>query len=166
METVRVQAVLDGTADGASDTAAPTVSWLVGDGDAVRLHIRNEDGAWACALVVLRPNWTAGATTAENAQAEGALRGVWYDSGVDIVEDTTSGTDGETGGRHHCSPAATAAVAPTVVQFGQAATALDPLPANSAAWTILTHNASDNTADPRGIAERSMQRTVPPIGEG
>ena len=164
VETVRVQAVLKGTAAGASLTVAPTVSWLIGDGDAVRLHLRNEEGAWACALIVLRPNWTAGTSASENAQAEGALRGVWFGSGVDIVEDSVGGADVATGGRHHCSPASAVAVAAEGFGRTSGTTALDPLPANAAAWDIPSHKATTTGAD--DIAARSLQRTVPPIGEG
>ena len=79
---------------------APTVRWLVDDRDAVRLQIRNEDGAWACALIVLRPDWNttmAGGTPdeAEQATVEGNLRGIWYDAGANIPDDN---------GLHHCSP--------------------------------------------------------------
>lgn len=167
VETVRVQAILDGTAVGASLTVPPTVSWLVGDGDAVRLHIRNEEGAWACALIVLRPNWTAGATTSVNAQAEGALRGVWFGSGVDIVEDAAANTDDhkETGGKHHCSPATVDDVTVTAT-FGHGTSVKDPLPANAATWEIPADDDGSGRATDQGIAVRSLQRTVPPIGEG
>ena len=72
VEKVRVQAVVkDANAAGATDDDAPKVRWLVEHGDAVRLHIRNGDGAWACALVVLRPDWTLG----DNVAVEGKTAG-------------------------------------------------------------------------------------------
>ena len=164
VETVRVQAILDGTATGASNAVPPTVSWLVGNGDAVRLHIRNQEGAWACALIVLRPNWTAGT---EDAQAEAALRGVWYGSGVDIAEDAAGNTDDhkETGGKHHCSPATVTAVTVAAV-FGHGVSVNDPLPANAATWQIPADDDGSGRAADQEIAARSLRRTVPPIGEG
>ena len=97
VETVRIQMLEKGAAAGATATNAPSVIWLVEDFDAVRIQIRNEDGAWACALIVLRPDWTTG-TADQQAQAEGNLRGIWYDAGANIP----TATD-EVGGRHHCS---------------------------------------------------------------
>ena len=84
--------------------AAPIVRWLVDDRDAVRLQTRNEDGSWACALIVLRPDWNttmAGGAPEEADQAtvEGNLRGIWYDAGANIPDDN---------GLHHCSPTSTA----------------------------------------------------------
>ena len=130
--------------------AAPLVRWLVDDRDAVRLQIRNEDGSWACALIVLRPDWNttmAGGTPdeADQAKAEGDLRGIWFDAGANIPDDN---------GLHHCSPTSTAAfnfVASATVatdftapaDFGNAAaedggttTTQDPLPASGAIWNI------------------------------
>ena len=69
-DTIRVQFLSDGASDLAkgpiSSTAvtpvAPIVDWLVGNGGAVRLQARNQDGAWACALIVLQPALSAADT--------------------------------------------------------------------------------------------------------
>ena len=161
--TVRVQAILDGTAAAATDVLAPVVSWLVGSGDAVRVHIRNDDGAWACALIVMRPNWDAGSDT-QDAQADAALRGIWYDSGVSIVEDPAANADvqKETGGKHHCSPARVDPAADG--RFGRTSgTFNDPSPDDATAWNIPADDDgdADGSAD---IAARDMRRTVPAIG--
>ena len=85
-----------------SPANAPTVRWLVRSGDAMRLQVRNEDGSWACALVVMRPEWDAQraggalATTGADlrSQTKARLRGIWYDTGSEITN----------GGLHHCDP--------------------------------------------------------------
>ena len=65
------------------------MSWLVADRfDASGLQIRNEDGAWACALVVLRPDWTVGDADDQAKAVEGTLRGIWYDAGSNIDDVT------------------------------------------------------------------------------
>ena len=130
--------------------AAPKVRWLVDDRDAVRLQIRNEDGSWACALIVLRPDWNttmAGGTPNEAAQAtvEGNLRGIWYDAGANIPDDN---------GLHHCSPTSNAshefaaasgtyggfgapgAFGNDAAEDGVATDTHDPLPVNGATWNI------------------------------
>ena len=96
------------------------VDWVSGDWRAVRLHARNSDGRWACALIVVQANadgvaagtdsryesnalpagftlTTAGTEAARtNSRLMNAwLSGIWYDSG-DVV---TAG-----GGLHDCSP--------------------------------------------------------------
>ena len=95
VDTVRIQMInQDGTAVAATTALTPVVDWLVGDQDAVRVQIKNEDNAWACALIVLRPNWATGTDT-QQATAEANLRGIWYDAGSNIPGDN---------GLHHCSP--------------------------------------------------------------
>ena len=102
-----------GTTGGAS---SPQVAWLLNDWDAVRIQARNQDGAWACALVVLKPHTAnldvvggtpagtdgliaaSGAiadttvatdqTTVELANAH--LRGIWYDSGDTYLQTGTA----------------------------------------------------------------------------
>ena len=96
--TIRLQFI--GNAAGASAvthptaSAAPAVRWAVENG-ALRLHLRNTEGEWRCALVVLRPD--ASVITDETQAAE--MRGVWYDGG-----DTQTGTLGTDAGAHDCSP--------------------------------------------------------------
>ena len=110
----------------AATVSAPVVDWLAGNGGAVRVHGRNSDGAWACALVVLQPAisptdtpWftategsaatassgtnTIGGTSdlaSSNERAVANLRGVWFDSG--------SAADA---GADNCSPVDTQATA-------------------------------------------------------
>ena len=123
-DTIRVQLIeKDGAAAPATTPTPPKVDWLLNDWDAVRVHARNQDGAWACALIVLKPNAAAldadtdasvgingaddGGTPANNmtvANANARLRGVWYDSG----DTYTAGTTDAAGEAFHCSPAATA----------------------------------------------------------
>ena len=131
VEKVRVQMIKRdedaGDAAGADTGAAPIVWWLVADGDAVRLHIRNEDGAWACALVVLRPDWILG----DNVEVEGKLRGIWFDSGTNITG---------SGGVHDCSPATVAdedlAVGDDRHGITDGTTGNDPPPIDGARWAI------------------------------
>lgn len=167
---------------GAGDPSiAPIVRWLVADGDAVRIQIKNADGAWACALIVLRPDWTdsmvaSSFTGSEAVTAEGNLRGIWYDAGANLRGDTTSHQE-EANGRHHCSPTT---VNPQALHggtnpYGFAATPVadghDPLPASGAAWNIPYTVANDDagvsgavsTNDGAGndILGRTLQRSVP-----
>ena len=174
VETVRIQMInQDNAVGGAAATTAPlapVVPWLVGDQDAVRLQIRNGDGAWACALIVLRPDWTAtlagtGATTdaEDEAGAEGNLRGIWYDAGSNIPSDN---------GLHHCSPTTFINMA-TNRNYGIASTITGraPLPNSGSQWTIpydpTPNNAtvvedlvSGGTAG-SGIPGRLLERAVP-----
>ena len=62
-DTIKVQHIKSGTAVVGDAAAAPVVDWLLTDYDAVRIQARNQDGAWACALVVLKPNAEDGDTT-------------------------------------------------------------------------------------------------------
>ena len=125
-DTIRVQ-LIEKDATNASPATTPTppkVNWLLNDWDAVRVHARNQDGAWACALIVLKPN--ADDLDADNdasvqingadnggvagnnlsvANANARLRGVWYDSG----QTYTAGTTDAAGEAFHCSPVASAA---------------------------------------------------------
>ena len=166
VETVRIQMLVKGAAAAATATNAPKVTWLVDNFDAVRLQIRNSDGAWACALVVLRPDWTEGDAD-DQAQAEGNLRGIWYDAGANIPTDNT-----EVGGAHHCSPTTLGDVATHAGGGRTAATAIkDSLPASGSEWTIpYTSGPAAATAmvDDPGAASgdpdvpgRWLQRTVP-----
>ena len=141
-ETIRVQFLKDdasGTAiaagrdqDGSATAdvnVPPHVDWISGDWRAVRLHARNSDGRWACALIVVQAeadgvqagtaaryndpaSLPPGITATTNAASDEArnnsrlmnawISGIWYDSG-DVV---TAG-----GGLHDCSPVSFAAAA-------------------------------------------------------
>ena len=160
VETVRIQMLVKAAADDTDANAnadgvdaatdPPEVRWLVDNGDAVRIQIRNDDGAWACALIVLRPDWNdamvAGTTSAtQEAAAEGNLRGTWYDAGAALRDIGLTGASAvEVNGRHHCSPTTVADHNLTdttmVTQYGYtAATGVngqDPLPVNGANWAI------------------------------
>ena len=179
-EVVRIQMINQDDAFGNSEPAArggtspalpeaPVVRWLVADRDAVRIQVRNEDGSWACALIVLRPDWNstmAGSGTPTDTQiltAEGNLRGIWYDAGSNIP----TGNDGI----HHCSPTSVAAsayagtaviqtlAAPASFGNGAAGDAIanathDPLPVSGSVWNI----PGDGTTE---IPNRLLRRSVP-----
>ena len=151
----------EATATLAAAGLAPKVRWLVADYDAVRLQARNADGSWACALVVLRPDWNgkpwptapAGDVTAAITNAvEGNLRGTWYDAGADIIA----------AGLHHCSPTINTAQAPGAANGNEAAgdlagnTVKDILPVDASNWTI----PADATSAPTVVA-RTFGRTLP-----
>ena len=121
-DTIRVQHIKGtGAVEEGSASVAPAVDWLLNDWDAVRIQARNQDGAWACALIVLKPNTedgdhtsgrntgtaineevdtsspastTASRTPIAKQLADARLRGIWYDSG-----------DTDFGNVLHCSPA-------------------------------------------------------------
>ena len=166
---------------------APKVRWLVADGDAVRIQIKNDDGAWACALIVLRPDWNTGmidgtVTAPVAAEAEGNLRGIWYDAGANLRGDTSSHPE-EANGRHHCSPTTVGPHPLSTGEYGMGSTAVnghDPLPASGAEWNIPfnellddsydgTENSGTGTGTPpnrndgggNDILGRTLQRTVP-----
>ena len=186
VETVRIQMIDKGAAatpavglvaPAGAATTPPAVRWLVADWDAVRVQIKNEDNAWACALIVLRPDWVSDASGTAKAEkeagAEGNLRGIWYDAGSNIPSDN---------GLHHCSPSSlhdedmgdgtdTAAAA---AGAGVAADNNDPLPVDGANWYIpadvgASAENDDTTVGPAGtstgtIPQRLLQRTVPDFG--
>ena len=91
------------TAAGAAPTASvePAVAWIPSEGQAVRLHLKNTEGEWRCALIVFRvdatkldPTTTAPPTAAENLDAVEML-GTWYDGGT---------TRAAIGGETDCTP--------------------------------------------------------------
>ena len=169
------QATKEAVAGGGADVpAAPKVRWLVDDRDAVRLQIRNEDGSWACALIVLRPDWNttmAGGTPdeADQAKAEGDLRGIWFDAGANIPDDN---------GLHHCSPTSGTAKAfasgtttsPATIgtfkapaDFGNLAAkdaigtaTKDPLPVSGAIWNI-----PGGAVGGGAVLDRTLLQSVP-----
>ena len=163
IETIRIQMLVKGTTSiGANSVNAPQVSWLVENFDAARIQIRDDNGAWACALIVLRPDWTTG-TGNQQTQAEGTLRGIWYDAGANIPTAAS-----EAGGIHHCSPTTSQAVSSHTGGGRTAGTAVhDPLPVNGAAWTIPYDSTPGVTpkADPNGTGDdipgRLLRRKVP-----
>ena len=131
----------------------PKVPWLLGQWDAVRIQARNQDGAWACALIVLKPdaalldthgttpdeliptNGTAdsGTTTGYIAVslADAHLRGMWFDSGPDVPADN---------GLHHCSPVTTTSN-----------TDRAHLPTTASTWDIPAGNAGTNPVLPAAV---------------
>ena len=174
--------------NGTDASAAPVVRWLVDNGDAIRIQIKNDDGAWACALIVLRPDWNdsmvAGSSVNASiaATAEGNLRGIWYDAGANLRGNATTSDTEEAFGRHNCSPATVADIdmyAGTANPYGygtlSAATGNDPLPSSGATWNIpygtATGPATDDYDGTRvdaadngtgaDILGRVLQRTVP-----
>ena len=141
-DDMRVQFILknatvDAPVDQATGTEAPEVPWLARSGGAVRVHARNSDGAWACALVVLQPSIPAAGngftpatarpttavsttTTPVTASAGTAnIRGVWYDSGTAVGSDD---------GLNNCSPVAVAAA---IAGSDEA-----PLPVSATEWQV------------------------------
>lgn len=125
----------NGTAD---DPLAPVVPWLTANGGAVRLQIRNGDGAWMCALVVMRPRGVD-ADEATRTREVGRLRGIWYDSGATIEAD----------GLHSCSPVAGTVSAPPTAAGTWARGEVD-----------LNNDGTQDTAE----GETEFQRTVPQLG--
>ena len=132
--TIYVQFINKGTTItaapiGGTTQTPPTVEWLLNPWDAVRLQARNQDGAWACALVVLKPN-TAGMATppTDTALTDAQLRGVWYDSGPSYPDAQAAATEVNKQGAQHCSPVLYDATTPT-----------DPLPTSASDWTIGTY---------------------------
>ena len=180
-DVVHIQMIEKGAAFGVTKEAvagtppaAPIVRWLVDDRDAVRIQIRNEDGSWACALIVLRPDWNTTMATgtpdeAEQATVEGNLRGIWFDAGANIPDDN---------GRHHCSPTSgtakafasgTTAVPVTIGafsapgDFGNLAakdaigtSTKDPLPVSGAIWNI-----PGGTVGSVAVLDRTLLQSVP-----
>ena len=129
-DTIHVQFIDKGsTVTTAAQAAAgdpPDVGWLLNDWDAVRIQAKNQDGAFACALIVLKPDvdeldtnstgasadvvdiegTDAAANTNEVSVAIGnaRLRGIWYDT----ADTYTAGAAGDT---LHCSPVVTGGTA-------------------------------------------------------
>ena len=141
---IRVQLIdNDSTTAAATATLPPSVNWLLTDWDAVRIQSRNQDGAWACALIVLRPNTTTmpsgaaqkPADTAAEALKDAQLRGIWYNSGPSYTAANKV---------HHCSPVANA---------GTGGANLAHLPTNSNTWTIPVGAAT--AASPAATLTRS-----------
>ena len=75
-DTIKVQHIKSGTAVVGDAAAAPVVDWLLNDYDAVRIQARNQDGAWACALVVLKPNAEDGDTTGVGIDLDAGTTGI------------------------------------------------------------------------------------------
>ena len=147
-DTVRVQFLAQGADTLGTGAAGPQVGWLLTNWDAVRIQSRNQDGAWACALIVLKPNAVDGdetsgynstaneevdtdtpaAVTANHAAiekqlADARLRGVWYDSGeTDSAE------------LEHCDPVGDDGTASGNIS--------DPIPEAADKWTIPDGSAT------------------------
>ena len=129
-DTVKIQLLAKAAADAPTATTPPDVDWLLNSWDAIRIHARNQDGAWACALIVLKPDvdeldTVTSGTSADVVLIDGQdailaaanvgnrvtvplgnarLRGIWYDAGE---------TYGSDNGLNHCSPISTGTVAQT-----------------------------------------------------
>ena len=151
-DTIRVQ-FIDQSATATpsaaiANTDAPDVRWLLNEWDAVRIQAKNQDNAWACALIVLKPNSGnldandndevavegtddgTGTTDVAVDLANAHLRGIWYDSGDTYITETTNRTYN---GTDHCSPVVYDATNPTA-----------PLPGSASEWTIGTAALSRN----------------------
>ena len=148
-ETIHIQFLTDtgtsGTLTEATAAVSPVVDWLLSDHRAVRLQAQNSDGAWACALIVLRPD-TPGAqaalplryagvvptalpadTAGKKRTIDAWLGGIWYDSG-----DSPSSTAGD--GLHNCSPVDKTNASPGVAKA--------TLPEAPNAWEIEENDAN------------------------
>ena len=148
-ETIHIQFVADAAAEKeAGVTIPPEADWLLADWRAVRIQSANSDGAWACALIVLRPNMTqadivigrfqTGALpTGVTASADGKrvidawLGGIWYDSGEAYADGPAS--------NQHCSPVGKTGGAPGMAHAW--------FPASANQWTIDPDGASTIVAD-------------------
>ncbi len=134
--SIHVQFIKEGTSAVAASGTAPTVDWLLADDKGVRIQAQNSDGAWACALIVLRPNVDAdeaidndrfiqvtqpAGSDKDNARVKinAWLGGIWYDS-----EETPL----DSNGLHACSPALTIGSSGTTV--GAA------LPTSASEWPV------------------------------
>ena len=154
-ETIRVQFVANASAaHEAGSTIPPEVDWLLADWRAVRLQSANSDGAWACALIVLRPNVGQAKVLAANVvgtltgvtpnTADGKrvmdawLGGIWYDSGEAYASAGAS--------EDHCSPVGLTGASP--------GTAAAWLPASANTWTI------DPDGTPTVVANRTFGRNL------
>ena len=171
-ETIRVQFLKSNSTAGANTEATgaapstatppvwgaavpPAIDWLGSNWRAVRLHARNSDGRWACALIVVQAEadgTEAGKggryQTSANAASNGIevktgptaaeqrtnsrlmnawLNGIWYDSG-DVI--TTNG------GRDDCSP---------VDKTGATPPARATFPESSQKWEIGENDTPTNT---------------------
>lgn len=93
----------------------PEVAWLPSDGQAIRIHLRNTEGEWRCALLVFRVdvNRVDGDTTAVAAVGTTAgdrdrldaveMLGTWYDggntqAGQGVLDCTPTGANRPTSG--------------------------------------------------------------------
>ena len=123
-ETIQLQFLLDGAAVKlAAVDASPTVEWLLSNYKAARVQARNSDGAWACALVVIRPN-------SGSRQDDAWLGGIWYQKGEDYANQAASA--------QHCSP--------TVDTNGTTTGGLDdPTPTSGNDWTIAHKPTATST---------------------
>ena len=150
VDTIRIQMFTQaGAVAAAAANDAPDVDWLVSNGDAIRLQARNDDGSWACALVVMRPEGSAAANQ----------RGIWYGSGTEI----------QANGLHHCSPARRnpggdpVTGAPITGSPGTSNPgALSSVPANAQTWTIGPDSNGTTTATDN-IAGHTLERSVPTL---
>ena len=149
-ETIHVQFIGDGAVTDPAAATPPQVPWLLSDWRAVRVQAANTDGAWACALIVLRPNvpeanvWASGAgvpgsfkgTTPTFGGADSAKRtmdawlgGIWYDSGESYASAVAS--------EEHCSPAGLTGQSPGTDHAW--------LPVNADTWVIDPDGAGTGT---------------------
>lgn len=174
VNTIRYQFITNGAHLASAAGAPPAVTWIADNG-AVRLHLRNSEDEWRCALIVLRPDVAALAvlhgavnsrtpanvnaadrTAATEDAAE--MRGVWYDGG-----DTQTGAPGTDAGVHDCSPVANMPAALVAVGTVTAATAYSTdtgcvagvglgdecVPVSAQRWMIPDATANvDNSSSP------------------
>ena len=90
-DTIRVQFIGDGTNGAAAANVAPVVGWQLNAWDAVRIQARNQDGAWACALIVLKPDSEDGDQTGDGVDGDDTVSGSQV-AEVDTASPLTSNT--------------------------------------------------------------------------
>ena len=134
-QTVRVQFFTKNATEAiATDSTAPAFDWLLDTGKAVRIQAQNTDGAWACALIVMRPDidqtdiatgsFVGGIPTDSGLGADANSKvkldvwtsGIWYDKGDEPLTADN--------GLHACSP---------IHEIGSASVDA-PFPTSTATW--------------------------------
>lgn len=156
--TMHLQFLTKGGAAIPTPSSAPVVPWLLSDNRAVRIQAQNSDGAWACALIVMRPNVDAGEhddaehyvrgtgygvpTNTSDTKTNVWLGGIWYDSGEEPLETTAPF------GLHACSPV-----------YQDAASSYDyTLPKSTTEWDL--GDPAPGSAPSGGTAPASPWRTL------
>ncbi len=154
-QTVRVQFFTKATTETiATNTTAPAFDWLLDTGKAVRIQAQNTDGAWACALIVMRPDidqanivkasFVGEIPTGLAADANSKVKldvwtsGIWFDKGDEPLTPDN--------GLHACSP---------IHNIGS--TAVDaPFPTSTSTWPYGEPAPTSAVTDVPGTAWRTL----------
>ena len=154
-------------AGAAAANAAPQYPFIVAAGSAWRIAVANEDGAWACALIVQRPKVTATNVAAAGNYVGGVpsttgdavtsvtawMVGDWFDRGDRLLDND--------GMNSVCSPVIAAGTAATTAKMHAA------LPTGVAKWPVGTSAAVTGAhfpdvalGDKANIAADAVWRTL------